>query len=116
MPRRPSDRSATGGARNVGKTAAMSSPVRPRPLGRDEIAVLRAIVDALGPPAAGVLADQIRHASVAGGIPTMLDLTVSPGVDAAAFDDGPLPIRALVADDAGEIIVWIERGRLAALE
>ena len=49
-----------------------------------------------------------------------IDLRVSPAARSAGCSDGPVPIEANVYDDsseyAGELLVWVENGRLSALE
>jgi hypothetical protein len=49
-----------------------------------------------------------------------IDLQVSPTVRSADCPDGPIPIEANVYDEAGEYVgeflVWVENGRLSALE
>ena len=49
-----------------------------------------------------------------GGIPTLLDIDVGCSPPAVDVPDGPLPGRLLGTD--GEILVWIEAGRLNGLE
>lgn len=66
------------------------------------------------------LLSQLAAARVGPGSVTFLDLTVPANTPRVDLPDGPLPVSA-VADDAdgrplGELIVWIEDGRLSALE
>lgn len=52
--------------------------------------------------------------------PTMLDLEVAGSAPALPIADGPLPVRAIIDDDAdeavGEIIVWASAGLLIGIE
>jgi hypothetical protein len=69
---------------------------------------------------AEVLHQQSRVVMAVDGLPTMVDLVVSDDAQRAAVVDGPLPVRAVVVDDAGdvvgEVIVWVSGGQLSALE
>jgi len=87
--------------------------VLPRPLDANEIAILRQVASALGPPVAALLAAQIGQARVSGGIPTSLDIEVAHPVR-VDLADGPLPVDAFVA--GGEVLVWITNGCISGLE
>jgi hypothetical protein len=58
--------------------------------------------------------------SLAGGLPTLMDLEVPRPVAAAHVPDGPAPVRAFVeapnGEAEGEIIVWLKKGYLDGLE
>ena len=86
-----------------------------RALTTNETALLLKIVRAVHEDVAALDA-QVGAASVVGGLPTLLDLSVHEGVEPAPIEDGPLPVRALVSDPAGEILVWIKSGYLNGLE
>ena len=63
---------------------------------------------------------QSNVVSVVGGLPTMLELSVPAGTRRAQLPDGPLPVRAIVNDEAGgpigEVLVWISEGYLSTIE
>src|SRR5689334_22639376 len=79
---------------------SMVSTVSPRALTPNEVSILRAVVTAVGGPAAEALNGQIAEASVVGGLPTFLDLAVTSG-PSAAISNGPLPVRASVSEPSG---------------
>lgn len=82
-----------------------------------EQALISAVLAHLPPEAAGPLSDQLEHAAVrSDAVPTVLDLDVPDGPPPAPVADGPLPVRALLPSDAGEILVWVTDGRLSGLE
>ena len=63
-----------------------------------------------------VQADTVR---VCGGQPTLIELQVDERVPAVEINDGPLPVNATVetqSELAGEVIVWVTKGYLSALE
>lgn len=71
--------------------------------------------------AAAVLAVQSANAAVVpSAIPTFLEFRVEGKAAPAAVPDGPLDTRMLVVDSGnqstGEVILWVEAGRLSALE
>ena len=76
--------------------------------------ILRAAADA------DALVAQLPTARVVSGPVTFLDLAVPPDAPRADLRDGPLPGHAYVHDREGrylgEILVWIQDGRLSALE
>ena len=91
-----------------------------RALSADEEGGLRRVVAWSG--ATGLLA-QIPNTSVAGGIPTFLDLAVADAAPAVDVVDSPLPgpgVMATVIDEqgteTGEILVWVHAGFLSGLE
>jgi hypothetical protein len=94
----------------------MAASVEPRPLTANETAVLLTIVRAVGGSTGDALAAQIRAATVAGGIPTLLDLAGPTGTERASIDDGVLPVRAFVSEPQGEILVWMSDGYVDGLE
>jgi hypothetical protein len=71
---------------------------------------------------AEALAKQVAFASaVCGSERNFLDLEVSDSAPSAPVPDGEIPVRGLITGSAspepvGEILVWVERGRLAGLE
>lgn len=91
-----------------------------RPLTENERMVAEKIVRAATIPGIEALVAQLGAAGVRGGTTMFLDLTVADTAPAAHCPDGPLPVRAFVTDDrdqpVGEILVWIDRGYLSALE
>jgi hypothetical protein len=66
------------------------------------------------------LRTQVARANVVGGIPTLLELRVARSVPAAKCEDGPIPVRALIAgpneEIEGEVLVWVTDGYLSGLE
>jgi hypothetical protein len=88
--------------------------VTPRPLSSDEVALVRRIAGALDPEAAVVLDAQVAEATVVGGRATLLEIGVAPGAPKAALPDGPLAVSATTPD--GEVLIWIRRGVLDAIE
>lgn len=99
-----------------GHSVLMASTVGPRALTPDEVSLLRAVVAAVGGPAADVLDRQIAEASVVGGIPTLLHLKIESGQERAVIADGPLPVEAFVSHPQGWIFVWVTDGYIDALE
>ncbi len=59
-------------------------------------------------------------ASVIGGTPTLLHLSVDKRAARSQCPDGPIPVRAVYVDDsgesAGEIVIWVKDGYLDGLE
>lgn len=100
----------------------MSDRERPRrALSLREHAVLLWVLCELGESeVAEALQAQSGVVSVVGGLPTMLELSVPMGTRKATVPDGPLPVRAIVTDEAGgpigEVLVWSTGGYLSALE
>lgn len=70
--------------------------------------------------AAEALHAQSKVATVVGGLPTVLELSVPPGSERAALPDGPLSVRAIATDGegelSGEVLVWVSGGYLSGLE
>ncbi|MFK0007725.1 hypothetical protein ACIQTZ_11785 [Paenarthrobacter sp. NPDC090520] len=66
------------------------------------------------------LIEQASTVVVAGGPITMLDLRPNPEHAASAFTSGPIPVSVEVLDvsgsSIGELLVWVNAGRLSALE
>lgn len=96
------------------------TPQRPHAsLSLDLQALVAHLVSRLG-PTAPLIERQAAAAIVIVDSPTMLDLEVPESVQPVPMDDGPLPGSAIVYDDAerpvGEILVWVEKGRLTGLE
>lgn len=100
----------------------MVVPITPRLLGQDERGVLEHILSADFPGAAE-LRRQLGEAEVValwveGSV--SVDLRVPETVPRARLASGVAPVTATVVDDAGELIgeilIWTEEGRMAALE
>lgn len=89
-----------------------------RTLTDNEAELLAKILEAVK-GATGLL-DQISAAQVADdSTPTFLTLSTPETLRVEGFRDGPLPGRFPVTHDGeivGEILVWLEDGRLAGLE
>ena len=94
----------------------MGNQLEARALTLDEQRLLRKIVRALNASDATALESQIDAARVTGGLPTLLDLTVERAAPPAGLDDGPLPVRAIVSEPCGEVLVWVKDGLLDGLE
>jgi hypothetical protein len=88
-----------------------------RQMSDEEAAVVTAVVTAV-PGFAGML-NGLNRSFVSRSAVWILDIRApgdSPSVDVA---DGPLPVRAFVQNGAeyrGEILVWVQGGRLSGLE
>ncbi|MEV7607813.1 hypothetical protein AB0N65_20465 [Paenarthrobacter sp. NPDC089322] len=71
-------------------------------------------------PGIDQLIEQASTVAVVGGPVTMLDLRSSPDHAASAFTNGPIPVSVEVFDvsgsSIGELLVWVDAGRLSALE
>jgi hypothetical protein len=82
--------------------------------------LLGSILRQAGLPGSDELLRQASSVNVGGGPVTMLDLHIGSGTPASAFPDGPLPLSAEVSDVAGalvgELLIWVDRGYLSALE
>jgi hypothetical protein len=92
-----------------------------RSLGGREKEVARWIVNAAPIPDAAILINQLDSATVEpGDSRTFIDLAVPHSAPRSGADDGPLPGRTLVHDQAGqvlgEVMLWIRDGYLSALE
>jgi len=63
---------------------------------------------------------QSAVATVAAGLPTMVELTVPPSCEPARVPNGPLPVRAVAVDaqgsPMGEVLVWVSDGYLSTIE
>lgn len=103
----------------------MTTYPAPRALTGRESAMLTHLLSVPFNGAADLLA-QIPFAQATGSWGTTEDSAsidlqvVSPTVRSAGCPDGPVPIEANIYDDsgeyAGEFLVWVENGRLSALE
>jgi hypothetical protein len=91
-----------------------------RELTPEEHAVLAHVLDGGTFPCSEQLRAQLDGATVAGGMPTFLDLKTSDSSQRADCPNGPVPVRAIVEtpDGApeGEVLVWVTDGRLSGLE
>jgi hypothetical protein len=71
-------------------------------------------------PGRDELAEQVSSVSVVGGPVTMLDLRVNRSTPPSVFADGPILVSVEVSDESGapigELLVWVNDGRLSALE
>lgn len=89
---------------------------------REEAALLWVLseVASSDPEGAAALHGQVGAARVVGGAATMLELRVPADAAGASVPDGPLPVRAVSVDASGgpigEVVVWVQGGRLTALE
>lgn len=63
---------------------------------------------------------QTTNALIVRGSSTMVDVEVAESIPSIPLGDGPVPIRAIVYNPAGEptgeVLVWIRAGRLIGLE
>lgn len=87
----------------------------------DAYTALEAMLAALGGDAARILEAQAMQARVTKNVPgRMIDLEVGADSRSCGLSDGPLPVRALVVRQdgqlVGELIVWVRDGRLIGLE
>ena len=82
--------------------------------------VLAAILSRSSFPVCSELQRQVVSVRVIGGPVTMLDLAVSDSSSLAQCPDGPIPDKPTVVDslgaEIGELLVWVEGGRLSGLE
>lgn len=82
--------------------------------------LLAEVAQALGPAEASAFNRQFTRAKIVSGNPTMIDVEVPPDVQPVALPDGPLPVTAIVRDEAhhdvGELLVWIKDGVLIGVE
>jgi hypothetical protein len=94
--------------------------VEPRELTPDERGDLVRVLSSASTTGADVLLGQVPFVRVAGGIPTLLDLTVGAGAPRAAVGNGPLPGAWLVegpgGEFEGELLIWVKDGYLDGLE
>ena len=89
------------------------------PVPPDLSALVAHVAAPLGPTAA-LIETQLAAASVVAGSPTMVDVEVPPTVQRVPLPDGPIPVRAIVYDEAGrpegEVLVWLRFGMLIGVE
>lgn len=83
-------------------------------------ALVRVLVE-LGGETAKALETQARQAEVIGDVQgRMIDLEVPGSALPCDLDDGPLPARAAVVREGGnlvgELLVWVKKGRLVGIE
>jgi hypothetical protein len=101
-------------------TDPVTSQPTSRPLTPEERAVLVQILRENRFPAAVALAAQLPLVIAAGGTPTVVNLMVEGAVAPADCADGPVPGRAIVespdGESIGEVLVWVNSGRLSGLE
>jgi hypothetical protein len=92
---------------------------RSRDLAPNERALLSYLLQASF-PGAQELAAQVEGTKVVGGLPTLLDLAAPRTAPIAALADGPIPVRAYVEAQGGqvegELLVWVKDGYLSGLE
>ncbi|MDT0305457.1 hypothetical protein RM780_00560 [Streptomyces sp. DSM 44917] len=100
----------------------MAVQIPPRPLNHGEKEVLECILGADFPGSAE-LRSQVGEAEVVslwGDGSVSVDLRVPEDTAKADLVSGVAPVEATVVDDTGElvgeILVWVDRGRLAGLE
>lgn len=88
-----------------------------RPLDANEAFVLHLILQDLQDAA---LLEQETTVRVSGGKPTFIDLCVPDDAPLSHLKDGPLKITpealTLEGEPAGVILLWIEAGKLSAME
>lgn len=88
-----------------------------RPLDENEAFVLHLVLDDLQDAA---LLEQERSVTVSGGKPTFVDFAVPSSAPRSSVDNGPLKITPNAVtqegDPAGVILVWVDDGRLSAME
>lgn len=88
-------------------------------LSADMISLIGRMVVPLGVEAETLMC-QARRAKVLLFTPTMIDVDVVRGAPEVDLPDGPAPGRVFVLDDeggtVGEILIWVESGRLIGLE
>jgi hypothetical protein len=91
-----------------------------RALTPNERAVLLHVLKSKQFPCSDELVAQVDGATVAGGLPMLLDLRTDSSSPAATCADGPTPVRAFVEGPdgtlKGEVMVWVKNGRLSGLE
>lgn len=88
-----------------------------RSLTEHEHALISAILIRLPPETGRPLSDQLADAAaISGDVATVLDIEVPDRLPPAPVADGPVPVRALLSSEAGEIMVWVTGGRLSGLE
>jgi hypothetical protein len=88
-----------------------------RQMSAEEVAVLTAVVSAR--PELRALLDGLAGAFVRHSADWILDVRARSDAPAVAVPDGPLTVRAFVPHRAGyrgEVLVWVEGGRLSGLE
>lgn len=82
------------------------------------VSLVAYLVGGLGEPGR-VLILQATRATIVTYSPTMLDLRAPEDISVVPLPDGPVPVEALVHNDAnltGELLVWVRAGRLIGLE
>jgi hypothetical protein len=93
---------------------------QPRDLTPKERALLTFLLSRGSFPGVRELAAQVEGTRVVGGLATLLDLDAPRTALIAARDNGPIPMRAYVenqdGDVEGEVLVWVRDGYLSGLE
>lgn len=91
-----------------------------RPLEEAERELLLTVLNLAEFEGQGELLDQVLHAVVTGGAAFHLDLAVPAKIRRSRTSDGPVPVRAAVADPdgtpLGEVLLWVTHGYLSGLE
>jgi len=81
--------------------------------------LLLAIAGAMGDDGSP-LTVQAHNARMTSCSPTYIDLELPSSCDTGTWSDGPLDVKPLVIDDAGEpvgeVLVWVSSGRMTLLE
>jgi hypothetical protein len=99
----------------------MSKASEIRPIDAREREIIGWILTKAQVSGADKLLEQLPSVAVKeGGTPTFLDLEVPAADPRADIEDGPLPVRALVDGETGElegeILLWVSDGHLSGLE
>lgn len=90
-----------------------------RKISPEELAVISAIVSVPGAPDAPALFEELGEAVVFNETDWILDIRTPGAGPIVELPNGPLPVRAFVPNREtyrGEIIVWVNEGRLSGLE
>jgi hypothetical protein len=88
-----------------------------RQMSEEEMVVVTAVVT--GRPSFAGLLDGLAEAFVRRSTDWILDIRARSDAPEVALPDGPLPVRAFVPNTEeyrGEILVWVQGGRLSGLE
>lgn len=89
------------------------------PLPPQVVDLLLAIASRLG-KLGHALDGQVQSASAVTLSPTYIEIGLPEGVEQGLWSDGPLDLKPLIVDEAnepiGEVLVWIESGRVTLLE
>lgn len=90
-----------------------------RSISPEESAVVTAIIEASGLPAGKAILDALDGAMVSPEADRIVDIKTPSAGSGGDLPDGTFPARAFVTDNAeylGEVIAWINDGKLSGLE